>query len=234
MHDEFLLEEMPIMQKLKAAAFIGRIQPPHIGHYKVINEMVKTIRSYNKDNPTAKLETTPLIVIIRGKKSSKNLKRNPLDSETIIKIMKASGLIDSKAIFIEANSAFDAFKRIRTSGFEPILIFGGSDRGTKDESSYKDMLDKYFVDEDGNKIDHQFISFKRNDAAELNDEAQETLLNMIEKDGEIDAEIVSGTLARKAVKMGLHKAFASIVGLESKPEIAKIAFNKVLQGMENE
>lgn len=233
MQDEelILLEDMPSIQTKLAAVFIGRCSPPTAGHYKVINQMANVIRTYNKEHEGSPLETTPVIAIVVGKNTSKDKSRNPLSYDDIVKVMKAAGQIDNKAIFIKAESAFDALVKCREKGYEPILVFGGSDRGNDKGSPYKDILDNYFVTKNNKKIKHEFISTERNNAADLGNEAQETLLHMIEKDGEVDVSEVSGTLARKAVAMGLHRAFAVITGLSGKKEIADIVFNKVKRGL---
>lgn len=231
MSEELLFEDVPSPQTRKVVFMIGRFQPPHLGHYKVINDMVNYVRKNNQDDSKSKLEFTPIVVIVRGKETSKDLARNPLSFDDIVKIMKASGKIDAKTKFIEANSAFDAFVQIRDSGYEPTVIFSGSDRGVDDTAPYKEMLDKYFLDDKDNKIDHTFVPVERNDASELDKISQHRILGMIEKNETVDSKIVSGSLARTAVKLDLHKAFSIITGLESKPKIAEIAYKKVERGI---
>lgn len=233
--DDLLLQEadIPPMQQRRVAMFIGRCNPVHLGHIKVIGSMAPVIRTYN-ENEKNKLETTPVIVIIVGKETSKDKCRNPLSYDDIVSVMKATGQIDNKAIYIKASSAFDAFVKVRERGYEPIMVFGGSDRGDSDDSPYKDMLDKYFTQQNGSPIKHKYISVKRDSVVDLGDTAQETLLNMIEKDGDVNVEQVSGTLARKAVSMGLHRAFAAITGLTKKEKLCSILFKKIQRGLSNE
>lgn len=234
MTQELLVEDIPQQQNKKVAIFVGRCNPPHLGHYKVIDAMAKKIRATNVNNSASqKLETTPIIVIVSGKKTGLDKSKNPLDFDDIVKVMRASGKIDNKAIFISAGSAFDAFVKAREAGYEPILVFGGSDRGSADDAPYKDMLDTYFTTPGGHKIKHTYVALHRNDASELDASSQETLLRMIEKDGEVDTETVSGTLVRKAAAMGLENAFAALMGLSGKQDIAQIMYKRVKRGVSN-
>ena len=171
------------------------------------------------------------MLIIDGEKSSKDKTVNPLTVDERIKIMRGSGHLDDKTIFITGKNLVDGFKNVRKEGFEPCLIVGGDDRGTKSDAPYKDLLDKYFTMPDGKKVEHIYVSVKRNDAKEQSIATQNTLLKMIEKDGDVDPTTISGTIARKAAELGYKNAFTAILGLKNKQHIADIAYNKIRKGL---
>lgn len=45
--------------------------------------------------------------------------------------------------------------------------------------------------------------------------------------GDISTDMVSGSIARRAVELGYEPEFAKIVGLEKKPALAKKMFDKI-------
>ena len=123
MYYEDLFEEETVgEQPKKAVVMVGRMNPPTAGHYKVIDLMKKFERT-NKG-------VTPIVVVVAGKETSKDLKKNPLSAEDRVKFMTASGKANGVK-FIIAPSAFAAFEEVRKAGYEPYGIAAGSDRGTK-------------------------------------------------------------------------------------------------------
>ena len=200
------------MQK-RAAVFIGRMQPPTIGHYAVIQSMKK----YISNNPKLELSPVPVVVIIDGKETGKDKVRNPLTASERISFMQASGHANGVK-FLSANDAIKAFESVREAGFEPIAIAVGSDRAEK----YLNMLNKYFTEPDGKKITHHQILIPRNSSGD--EGAADILTHM---DDTVPVSMVSGTLARLAVKSGDFEKFKIIVGLEKKDKLAKMMFNKI-------
>ena len=215
MYDDFLIEAAETVgeQPKKAVVMVGRMNPPTGGHYKVIDLMKKFERTHKG--------VAPIVVVVAGKETSKDLKKNPLSAEDRIKFMQASGKANGVK-FITAPSAFEAFEAVRKAGFEPYAIAAGSDRGSK----YKEMLDKYFTAKDGSKLEH-LVMPGLEERGDPDDEGvpSEEVLRMAEEGHDIPVHLISGSMARLAVKLGLHKAFAKILGVDQK--LADIIFKKV-------
>jgi cytidyltransferase-like protein len=218
MYDAMLFEETVGEQVKKAVVMVGRMNPPTAGHYKVIDQMKKFART-NKG-------VVPIVVVVAGDKTSKDLKKNPLSADDRIKFMTASGKANGVK-FITSNSAFNAFEDVRKAGFEPYAIAAGSDRGAK----YLEMLDKYFTDKDGGKLKH--VIMPGLDAREDPDDdgvPSEEVLERAEKGESIPVHLISGSMARLAVKMGFKKAFASILGVDQ--SLSDIIFKKVAAALD--
>lgn len=219
-----LVEDLVPMASKKVAVVIGRFSPPTKGHYAVINKVKKFIRS----NKKLGLEVSPAVVIIGGSKSDSDKKKNPLSASERELFMKASGHANGVMFFIAPN-AFAAFSLLRESGYEPVAIAAGTDR----IQVYKTMLDKYFLTPDEQPIQHYAIHLERDeDAIDTDKRVKSAAIDKAlaaAKDGEsIDTDLVSGSLARRAVELGYEKEFAQIVGLEHNPLLAKKMFDKIL------
>jgi hypothetical protein len=213
MYEEYLFEETVGEQPKKAVVMVGRMNPPTAGHYKVIDLMKKFAR-LNKG-------VIPIVVVVAGKETSKDKQKNPLSAEDRIKFMSASGKANGVK-FLIASSAFAAFEEVRKDGYEPFGIAAGSDRGAK----YKEMLDKYFTTTDGKPLKHEVISGleEREDPEDEGKPSEEVLL-MAEAGEDIPVHLISGSMAREAVKLGLKKAFAKITDLDQK--LANMMFKKI-------
>jgi cytidyltransferase-like protein len=218
MYDDLLIEGTVGEQAKKAVVMVGRMNPPTAGHYQVINLMKKFARE-NKG-------VQPIVVVVAGDKSSKDLKKNPLSAEDRIKYMEASGNANGVK-FISSNSAFAAFEAVRQAGLEPYAIAAGSDRGEK----YKEMLDKYFTGKDGEPLKHVIMP-GLDERSDPDDEGtpSEEVLARAEKGETIPLHLISGSMARLAVKLGYHKAFATILGV--KQSLADIIFKKVAASLD--
>lgn len=218
MYDDLLFEETVGEQAKKAVVMVGRMNPPTAGHYKVIDAMKKFARM-NKG-------VVPIVVVVAGDKTSKDLKKNPLSADDRIKFMMASGHANGIK-FITSNSAFNAFEDVRKAGLEPYAIAAGSDRGSK----YLEMLDKYFTDKNGGKLKHVIMP-GLDDREDPDDDGtpSEEVLAMAEKGQTIPVHMISGSMARLAVKMGFHKAFATILGVDQK--LSDIIFKKVAAALD--
>lgn len=218
-----LLEDLSPMGSKKVAVIIGRFSPPTRGHYAVIDHVKKFIRT----NKNLGLEAAPAVVIIGGSKSDNDKKRNPLSVADRELFMKNSGHT-AGVQFFTATNAFGALAMLREKGLEPVAIAAGSDR----IDDYMRILDKHFLTDDGKPIKHHKIKLDRDeDAVETNKEAKQaamdSALNGLKKDGTIDTDMVSGSLARRAVELGYLPEFTKIVGLENKPALAKKMFDKI-------
>jgi hypothetical protein len=225
-----LFEDLSPMASKKVAVVIGRFNPPTKGHYAVIDAVKKFIRK----NKSLGLEAAPAVVIIGGSKSDADKKKNPLSAEERETFMKASGKTNGCTFFIAPN-AFAAFAMLREKGYEPIAIAAGTDR----IEDYKKILDKYFLTPDDKPITHHPIHLERDeDAIETDKEskgkAMDSTLKSMKSGSDVDTDIVSGSLARRAVELGYEPEFAKIVGLEDKPALAKKMFNKIASAIGGE
>jgi hypothetical protein len=211
----------------RAAVVIGRFQPPTLGHYAVI-DMVK---KYVIDNQNLLLDAMPIVVIIAGKETSKDKVKNPLSGDERVRFMTGSGKADGVK-FLIAGSAYDAFEKVREEGYEPVAIAAGSDRASK----YLEMLDKYFEkSEDGKTIKHVAITLDRDETVSDNADDKQSkfdknaanadILKYV--DETIPVSMVSGSLARLAVKQNEFEKFAILVGLKDNVKLAKMMFNKI-------
>jgi hypothetical protein len=221
MHNEenFIVEELSSPGEKRAAVVIGRFNPPTKGHYHLISEVKKFIKK-KKD---LKLEATPVVVVIAGSKSDSNKQKNPLSGEDRIKFMKASGHANG-VVFFTAKTAFEALSMLREKNYEPIAVGGGEERAT----DYLRILDKYFKDSDGNDIPHYEIELSREKTATDGGESDHGKILDKMKAGQ-DAELaeISASLARTAAKLGYFEEFASLVGLDKHPVLAKKMFKLV-------
>jgi hypothetical protein len=197
------------------------MNPPTLGHYKVIDAMKAFIRK-NKD---LKLETMPIVVIVEGKETSKDKAKNPLSGAEREQFMKASSKADGVK-FIISGSAFAAFEDVRKAGYEPIAVAAGSDRVHK----YIELLDKYFKTRDEQPIKHLMVPGLERDADTDSDDGAPAFDEMISniKDGEeLPLSMISGTLARYIAKQDELKAFAYITGLTGKLPLAEKMMKKI-------
>jgi hypothetical protein len=163
----------------------------------------------------------PIVVVVAGAETSKDLSKNPLSAEDRIKFMTASGRANGVKI-ITAPSAMAAFEEVRKAGYEPYAIAAGSDRASK----YIELLDKYFTGPNGEKLEHVVMPGLE-ERSDPDDEGtpSEEILAIAEKGEDIPVHMISGSMARLAVKMGYKVAFAKILGV--KQSLSDIIFKKV-------
>lgn len=247
-----LFEAAPEMAKVgskKVAVVIGRFNPPTIGHYKLISQAIKEM----KTNPKFKgIDPFPVIIVIGSDekhekmlsdlesgndkdkaKAIKELARNPLTVADRIAAMQQSGKINiiPKSNFITASNPFVALSKIRELHFEPIAVVAGSDRSSDEagSSEYIKMLDKYFMNDDGSPIKHLEVSIERKGEGKPADKDAfvEKLLSAMKSGKELTGEEASGSVARRAVSLGYKEEFAKITGLEDKPALASKLFSKI-------
>ena len=213
MYEDFLIEETVGEQPKRAVVMVGRLNPPTAAHLKVIDLMKKYART------TKGVE--PVVVIVNGEKTSKDKSKNPLSVEDRIKFLNASGKANGVKI-LSAGSAFAAFEEVRKAGFEPYAIAAGSDRA----KGYKEMLDKYYTSSEGKTLHHEVMSgLAEREDPEDDGVPSEEVLKLAEKGEDIPTHLISGSMAREAVKQNLPKAFEKIVGLPEK--LSKMMFDKI-------
>ena len=210
-----ILEEVLLpMQKKNVVVLVGRFSPPHLGHYKAINNA----KAFIRNNPKLNLEAQPVVIVIAGPKTSLDKKTNPLSVHDRINFMKYSGNADG-VVFSESSNAFKAFEKVRELGYEPIVIAAGDDRA----DNYLSILDNHFLKKNGSKISHYKVPNLEREKASLSD---------LEDSATIDSSLVSGTMVRAAINAGYEDVFTKMVGLEKKPKLAKLMFKKVKKAME--
>lgn len=231
--DIFEAEAVPVppKQKKNVVVAVGRFNPPTRGHYKVIGAMKSFIRS----NPKLNLEATPVVVIVAGSKSDKDKGRNPLSASDRRTFMESSGRANGVK-FLTATSAFDAFVKVREAGMEPLAVAAGSDR----LPGYIKMLDDYFTEDGtsakagGKQVKHHSVEGLDRDADRDADDGEsyyQKVVDMINDGDEVSDDMISGSLARFAVRNEERKAFAYIVGLDKKPKLANQMFDKIQEAL---
>ena len=229
--DLFEAEDLPGRQKKSVVVAVGRFSPPTRGHYKVIDAM----KAFIRDNPKLKLDAIPVVVIVAGSKSDQDKTRNPLSGEERKSFMESSGRANGVK-FLVAPSAFAAFAEVRKAGLEPIAVAAGSDR----LPGYLKMLDDYFTEDGtpakkgGKAIEHHSVPGLERDAdqdTEDGDAYYQKVVDMINDGDKVDDDMISGSLARYAVKNDERKAFAYIVGMEKKQKLADKLFDKIKGAM---
>lgn len=218
-----LFEDLKPMASNKVAVVIGRFNPPTKGHYAVINQVKKFIR----DHKDLGLNVSPVVVVIGGSKADLDKKRNPLSVDERMSFMKGSGKANG-VTFRTAVNAFAALADLRDAGMEPVAVAAGTDR----IDDYIKILDKNFKTPDDQPIKHHKIHLARDEDATLTKKkdkasAIDSTLDDMKSDGNIDTDLVSGSLARRAVELGYEKEFADIVDLADKPSLAKKMYDKI-------
>lgn len=219
--------DLPGRQSKKVVVAVGRFNPPTRGHYKVIDAM----KAFIRENPTLGLEATPVVVIVSGSGTDKDKARNPLSGEERRTFMESSGRANGVK-FLTAPNAFAAFAEVRKSGMEPMAVAAGGDR----LPGYLKLLHDHFTD-DGTPVKEGGKLIKRHSVPGLERDADadnsdgdayyQKVIDMINDGDKVNDDMISGSLARFAVRRGEKKAFAHIVGLEKKPKLADRLFNKL-------
>jgi nicotinamide mononucleotide adenylyltransferase len=110
----------------EVSIFLGRMQPIHIGHEVIIKGM-----------------KNPIILLVKGKASSKDTKRNPFDAKYQTKLIKK---LDSKAMVIEVKTGYipEIANDLRKQGMELVSVYAGSDR----LNDYKNQFSRLKLDAD--------------------------------------------------------------------------------------
>lgn len=105
-----IVASVPVQQKKPVDVFIGRTNPPHLGHKKIIDMM-----------------NNPVIILVKGAKSSQDKDRNPLPEKYQIQLLKK---LSPKAKIIVASAGYlpAIFIELREMGLEPKTLLAGDDR----------------------------------------------------------------------------------------------------------
>lgn len=201
-----IFEDLAPAPSKKAVLVIGRFNPPHCGHGRILSVARKAFKEHKVD--------AIFVAIVEGEETSKNKKRNPLSGETRVKFMEASKFGKGLKYTIASN-AYEAMKQVRDSGYEPLIIVGGKGEGDNRAETYKGILDKYFKKPDGSNINHIAIS--------------------VERDTDSDDEIagISGSIVRAAVLADRYEDFADMVCLDT-PELKEKIYKelRIAMGLE--
>lgn len=106
-----IIAEIPVLQGHPVEVFLGRMQPIHLGHIKAIKKM-----------------KNPIVVLVKGEKSSKDKSKNPFDAQYQQRLLKK--VLGSNVRIIISNTGFipQIFAAIRGIGLEPVSVVAGPDR----------------------------------------------------------------------------------------------------------
>jgi len=105
----------------ESSLFLGRMQPIHKGHDAIIKKM-----------------KNPIVVLVKGAKSSQDKERNPLDTNYQTKLIK---MLNPKVDVFVAPSGYipDMVNEYRKKGVEVTEILAGSDR----INAYRGMINGF-------------------------------------------------------------------------------------------
>jgi hypothetical protein len=132
----------PIKAKKEVELFLGRLQPPHLGHKKNIDAM-----------------KNPVIGIVRGTKSGLDKTRNPLEVDYQISLIKKFAPNAIIKVFPDGFLPF-IISSLRQEGLEVVTILAGSDR----IDSYKQSIVSFNKKlPDDRKIEAEFKEIARDD-----------------------------------------------------------------------
>lgn len=118
--EQFDSAAIPDQRSRHVDVFIGRLQPPHKGHIEIIKKM-----------------KNPLVIIVRGNKSSNDGNRNPFNEQTQIRLLKK---VFPKIQIVTAPHGYlpEIFSQLRESlGVEVRRLYAGNDR----INGYKRQID---------------------------------------------------------------------------------------------
>lgn len=254
-----LFENTALVGTTKVAVIIGRFNPPTIGHYKLIGEAIKSIKTLNATK-NLDLDISPVVLIIGDDTKHKQLltdlesadesakaealtrlMKSPLSPSDIIYTMQNSEKLQivKKNFYFSSASLPQGLSKIRAAGLEPIAIISGGDRAKKSgeaKSDYMRILDNYFKDNDGNNIKHYEIIINRAEDTTTSKDQKAKFINQVLDKAKVSKSSIadtdaSGSMARRAVELGYEEEFAKITGLENKPALAKKIFNKISKSL---
>ena len=138
-----LSKSFPAKGKEEVELFLGRLQPPHLGHKKNIDRM-----------------KNPIIGIVRGEKSSQDKERNPIPLDYQVELIKKIAPNAAVKVFGDGFLPF-IISAMRTDGLEIVKVFAGTDRIKSYEQAVKSFNKK--IPED-RQMDITFIEIERDDS----------------------------------------------------------------------
>ena len=175
----------------------GRFNPPHLGHLQLMDTAAASAEQDGSDY---------MIVPSR----SQDKKKNPLDADTKVSVMRQMFPQHSERIMNDANTKtiFDVLKRAHNDGYTNVRIVGGADR----VKEFEKLSNNY----NGNL--YQFDNIEVVSAGDRDPDSE-------------GVEGLSASRMRLAAAEGDFKTFRSGMPPEMKPKDARAIFDTVRQSM---
>lgn len=175
----------------------GRFNPPHLGHLQLMDTAAASAEQEGSDY---------MIVPSR----SQDKKKNPLDADTKVSVMRQMFPQHSERIMNDANTKtiFDVLKRAHNDGYTNVRIVGGADR----VKEFEKLSNNY----NGNL--YQFDNIEVVSAGDRDPDSE-------------GVEGLSASRMRLAAAEGDFKTFRSGMPPEMKPKDARAIFDTVRQSM---
>jgi len=175
----------------------GRFNPPHLGHLQLMDTAAASAEQEGSDY---------MIVPSR----SQDKKKNPLDADTKVSVMRQMFPQHSERIMNDANTKtiFDVLKKAHNDGYTNVRIVGGADR----VKEFEKLSNNY----NGNL--YQFDNIEVISAGDRDPDSE-------------GVEGLSASRMRLAAAEGDFKTFRSGMPPEMKPKDARAIFDTVRQSM---
>lgn len=175
----------------------GRFNPPHLGHLQLMDTAAASAEQEGSDY---------MIVPSR----SQDKKKNPLDADTKVSVMRQMFPQHSEKIMNDANTKtiFDVLKKAHNDGYTNVRIVGGADR----VKEFEKLSNNY----NGNL--YQFDNIEVVSAGDRDPDSE-------------GVEGLSASRMRLAAAEGDFKTFRSGMPPEMKPKDARAIFDTVRQSM---
>lgn len=175
----------------------GRFNPPHLGHLQLMDTAASAAEAEESD-----------YMIIPSR--SQDPKKNPLDPDTKVSVMRQMFPQHSERIVNDANTKtiFDVLKKAHNDGYANVRIVGGADR----VKEFEKLSNNY----NGNL--YQFDNIEVVSAGDRDPDAE-------------GVEGLSASRMRLAAAENDFKTFRSGMPPEMRPKDAKAIFNTVRQSM---
>jgi hypothetical protein len=130
---------IPDDDKKKVIVWVGRAQPWHRGHHEMIKLGKEKLIELNAD--------AVLIMLVRGGESSKNLKKNPLNTKQQLHLVKSLYENDDKIFIydkpIQSSYATTVVNTVYKLNYRIVGWLAGTDR----MSAYKENIQKFSPNE---------------------------------------------------------------------------------------
>jgi len=105
------VESVPEKRSKRIEVFLGRMQPIHLGHIKIIKKM-----------------KNPVIILVKGAKSSLNKDKNPLSADVQIRLLRKA-IPGIKVIIAKTGYLPEIFTDLRESAHNEVTkVYAGADR----------------------------------------------------------------------------------------------------------
>jgi len=110
LEEAFDIEQVPNKASKPAELFLGRMQPIHLGHLKIIKKM-----------------KNPVVALVKGAKSSLDKNRNPLSSSDQMRLLQKA-MPGLKVVEVAPGYLPEIMANLRLLGLEIGAIYAGEDR----------------------------------------------------------------------------------------------------------